>query len=98
MATRMLGSKSVGSGTSPLIKVKTSIRQDPAFEIQILPAEEAWCSSWAVGVPGHEGGRATVRELDSVRVKFGVFPATLMVPRSIEAAGIAPASKSRAWQ
>jgi hypothetical protein len=34
------------------------------------------------------------REVDSVRVRFGVFPATLMLPRSIEASGIASASKS----
>jgi hypothetical protein len=35
-----------------------------------------------------------VRELDNVRVRFGAFPATLIVPRSTDTASIAVPSKS----
>ncbi|KAK4038693.1 hypothetical protein C8A01DRAFT_17246 [Parachaetomium inaequale] len=91
----MLGSKLAVSGISPLIRVETSIWQEPALENQILPVEEAWDKSCADGVSGQEGGRATVHELKSVRDKFGVFPATLMLPRSTETASIAIPGKSQ---
>lgn len=59
------------------------------MEIQILPEEDAWHNSAGVGLPDHEGGSAMQIELESVSDKFGVFPATLMLPRSIETASIA---------
>jgi hypothetical protein len=93
----MLGSKLAVSGTWPLIRVETSIRQEPALEIQILPVEEAWDNSCADGASGQEGGRATVHELESVRDKFGVFSATLMLPRPTDTASIAIPSKSEGW-
>ncbi len=98
MAVMMFGSKLVASGTWLLIRLSMSIWQEPVFEIQILPVEEAWRSSSAVGASGHEGGRPIVRELDIESVRFGVFPATLMLPRSTEAVSIALPSKSVAWR
>jgi hypothetical protein len=93
MAAMMVGSSVAGSGTWPLIRVDTSIRQDPALEIQMAPVTEAWQSSSAVGALSHGGGRTTVNEVDRLRVRLGVFAATSKLPRSTDTASIAIASK-----
>jgi hypothetical protein len=98
IAAMILASKLAVLGTSPLTRFKTSIWQDPAFEIQILPAEKSWRSSSAVGIARQDGGRIIEKELERVRDRSGLFPATLMLPRSTETPSMAVPSKSaRRW-
>lgn len=98
MAAMMLSSKLAVSGTLPLTRLETSIWQDPAFEIQILPVEEAWHNSSAVEAAGQEGGSTIEKELERVRTRFGLFPTTLILPRSTETPSMAISSKSaRRW-
>ncbi|KAK3898490.1 hypothetical protein C8A05DRAFT_18943, partial [Staphylotrichum tortipilum] len=85
------------SGTSPLIKLSTSTRQPPALAIQILPSAEACRNSSAVVPSENGGGSATVRVLDNVTTRLGVFPATLMLPKPMETVGMAGPSKSGSW-
>lgn len=89
MVAMMLGSKVAASGSSSLARVKRSIWQDPAFDIQILPAEEAWHSSSAVGWSAQEGGRTIQNEHERVRDRLGFFPVTSMLPRSTDTANMA---------
>ncbi|SPQ27603.1 9cb36506-b9e8-4ace-92a0-8b8f8db35782 [Thermothielavioides terrestris] len=92
----MLSSKPAVSGLSWSMRVQNSISQDPAFEIQILPAMEASYSSSALVDSAHAWGSTIEKELERHTDGFGFFPATLKLPRSTDTVGMTIPSKLKA--